>query len=198
MNILKKKLIAVALAGAASAAQAVTIDFEDLPDGTVVDNAYFGIGAKFTGAEVLDSTGPSGNPVLFPPNSGNNYVFDYLDGTIRVDAVGFLWSLAGAYITGNTEVFLEAYDSGGNLLGSQSTGGPNFDPIGTPNIFLSVAAANIAYVIFHDSGNTFTLDDFTFEGSTAPSPVPDAGSSSLLLASALGALGLLRRKLILS
>ena len=70
----------------------------------------------------------------------------------------------GGYITGNTAITLTAYNSNNNVPGSQSTPAANYLGSGTgylPNIYLSVSAPNIAYVTFHDTGDSFTLDDFS-------------------------------------
>jgi hypothetical protein len=68
-------------------------------------------------------------------------------------------------VTGNKNVTLMAFDVSGTLLASAQTGGPNYVPVGTPNLLLTVESLQtpIAKVVFHDSGNTFTVDDFTFE-----------------------------------
>jgi len=171
---------ALALLVGVSAHSAVVIDFESPADGTILTTEYSAQGVNFSGAAILNESGTL-NPE-FPPHSGNQVVYDYLDGTITASAVGSLWSSAGGYITGNTAITLEAYDSANNLLGSVSTSGANYIGSGNdnPNIFLNVQADGIAYVKFHDTGNTFTLDDFQF------TPVPEP---STYLAG-LGALGM--------
>ena len=92
-----------------------------------------------------------------------------------MDSVGGIWTSAGGYITGNTAITLSAYAADNSLLGSTATPGANYvgAPTGfLPNIFLSLAFPNIDHVIFSDGGNSFTLDDFTFNpnGGAVPEP----------------------------
>jgi hypothetical protein len=160
--------VAALLVGA-QRARADVINFEGLASGTVVTNQYAAQGVTFSGAQIL-TAGVSLNS-SFPPQSGSNVVFDFSNGIITVTSANG-WSSAGGYITGNTAITLDAFDSSNNLLGSVSTPGANY--IGnnnnlSPNIFLNLSFANIAYVEFHDHGNSFTLDDFTFTSAT-PEP----------------------------
>lgn len=164
------------------------IDFESLADREIVDNQFLALGADFGGTASILRAGTSLNPI-YPPNSGSNVIFDDPQlgtGIIRVDAVGSLWAMAGGYVTGNRNVTLTAYASDNSVLGTASTGGANYIGAGTPNIFLSVTAPGIAYVTFHDSGNTYTVDDFTLQ------PIPAPGA--ILLGSiGIGVVSWLRR-----
>jgi hypothetical protein len=186
--------LCLALAGAntARAAPTIVIDFESLADYEVVDDQFLALGADFGGTASILQAGASLNSA-YPPNSGINVIYDdpYLGtGIIRVDAVGSPWAMAGGYVTGNTDVTLTAYASDGTVLGSASTGGANYIGAGTgllPNIFLSVAVPGIAYVEFNDSGNTYTVDDFTFEAIPAPGAI-------LLGGIGIGLVGWLRRR----
>jgi hypothetical protein len=93
-------------------------------------------------------------------------------------------------VTGNTDVTLTAYASDGTVLGSASTGGANYIGAGTgllPNIFLSVAVPGIAYVEFSDTGNTYTVDDFTLQAIPAPGAIVLGGIG-------IGLIGWLRRR----
>jgi hypothetical protein len=182
--------LAVALAWQATA---TTIDFEGFGDQTAITSQYTASGVNFSGTVVLQQN--VGLNSTFPPHSGVNVVYDYPSGTMQASAVGSLWAEAGGYITGNRVITLEAFDSGNNLLGSVATPGANYVGSGTglpQNIFLDIVAPNITYVEFHDGGNTFTLDDFTF----TPQVVPEASSAGLLLlGGALLKAGGLRRRL---
>jgi hypothetical protein len=186
--------LCLALAGANTviAAPTIVIDFESLADLAVVDNQFLALGADFGGTASVLRAGSSLNP-SFPPKSGSNVIYDdpYLgSGIIRVDAVGSLWAMAGGYVTGNRNVTLTAYSSGGSVLGTALTGGANFIGSGTgllPNIFLSVTAPNIAYVEFSDSGNTYVVDDFTLQAIPAPGAI-------LLGGIGIGLVGWLRRR----
>ncbi len=170
----------------------IVIDFEGLAASTIITNQYLGLGASFTAPEATILTlGGSLNPA-FPPFSGINVIFDTTGqgGSIRIDAAGPEWTMAGGYVTGNLVVMITAYDSMGNSLGSSSTQGPNYIGAGTgfaPNEFISVSAPNIAYIEFMDGGNTYTVDDFTFQ------PIPAPGAL-LLGAMGLGLVGWLKRR----
>jgi hypothetical protein len=165
------------------------IDFESLADLEVVDDQFLSLGADFGGTTSVLRAGTS-LTAIFPPNSGSNVIYDNPtlgSGIIRVDAVGSLWAMAGGYVTGNRNVTLTAYASDNSVLGTASTGGANYIGAGTPNIFLSVTAPGIAYVQFSDSGNTYTVDDFTLQ------PIPAPGAI-LLGGIGVGVVSWLRRR----
>jgi hypothetical protein len=187
-------VLCLALAGAktARAAPTIVIDFESLADYEVVDDQFLALGADFGGTASILQAGASLN-TIYPPNSGINVIYDDPSlgaGIIRVDAVGLPWAMAGGYVTGMTDITMTAYASDGSVLGTASTGGANYSGAGTglsPNIFLSVAASGIAYVEFSDFGNTYTVDDFTFEAIPAPGAI-------LLGGIGIGLVGWLRRR----
>lgn len=154
------------LPGAAFGQAATVITFENLPDQVPVTEQYASLGVHFSGATTLHQF-RSLNPV-FPPHSGTGVVYDFPTGiiTARFDRTQ---QVVGGYVTGNRSIALRAFDASGNLLGSAQTGGPNYvgSPSGIPpNVLLQVSstAGSIAAVTFHDSGNTFTVDDFFFIG----------------------------------
>lgn len=197
MSAMNKRYIGCAAMAVAvfvgRAAYATTINFESPAPNTILSTEYAAEGVDFTGAEILSLVGgsPPLNPV-FPPHSGNQVAYDYLNGVITATAVGGDWTSVGGYITGNTSITEYAYDSHGNLVGTASTGGANYIGSGTglgPNIFLSVSGADIASVQFHDTGDSFVLDDFTFQQQS----VPDGGSTAMLLLVGASALVVLRR-----
>ena len=153
-------------------ANAVVIDFESLQDQEIIDDQFLDLGVDFNGfASVLSSSTGSLNSDSFPPFSGNKVAFDDPDltpGILRIDAVGREWSMVGAYVTGNRRVTLSTYDANGFPLGTIATSGANSVISGadtglSPNIFLSLSMNDIAYAIFSHNGNTYTIDNFTFE-----------------------------------
>lgn len=157
------------LAMAAPTGKPLTIGFDGLED-LAVPQAEFGV--TFTGASVL-ACGGTLNCVPFPPFSGRNVIYDdpklsggVITATFDTKETGFI-STVSARVTGNTAITMTAYNAGGKVLASASTGGPNFiGSGGTPNKELTVTSPSssdsIVKVIFHDSGNTYTIDDFTF------------------------------------
>lgn len=125
-------------------------------------------GARLTGATVL-ACGASLNCSEFPPFSGRNVIYDdpSSGGTITVTfdtAITGMVHSVSARITGNTNITMTAYGKANAVLGTAQTGGPNYAGKGTPNMLLTIPSptAAIARVVVHDSGNTFTIDDFTF------------------------------------
>jgi hypothetical protein len=173
-------------------AYADVITFDNLPDRTIVTNQFPGV--IFAGAQVL-TAGVDLNP-NFPPVSNPNVVFDFLNGTITATFTTPVTSV-GAFVTGNTSI-TESIFRGATMVGSVSTGGANFIGAGTglpPNIFLSISDFDITRAVFTDTGNSFTLDNFTF--TPVPGPIVGAGLPSLILAcGALLALARRRRQLV--
>jgi uncharacterized protein YvpB len=146
----------------------IALDFENLTDLTAVTTQYSGLGVTFAGATIL-SQGGSLNYLNFPPRSGRNVIYDTYGGngvitiTFNPNKTGNI-SKVGGYITGNRNITMTAFDTNGNVLGSASTGGPNYDPVGIPNMLLEITSATpITRVEIRDGGNTFTVDDFFFE-----------------------------------
>ncbi len=144
----------------------ITLGFDGLADLSTNLNAF---GVSFTGATVL-ACGGSLNCVPFPPFSGRNVIYDSGNGVITANfdpSVTGAVCMVSARITGNRNITMTAFDNNNNVIDTQQTGGANYvGSGGTPNLLLSITAANapIASVTFHDDGNTYTIDDFTFLG----------------------------------
>ena len=174
---------AVLILSTGSAHADMTIYFDYLPNGTFIDDQFLGLGADFNGLARICAY--SAYPTYSSPNVIENLNPAIIRGNIKVDRFGAEWLMAGGWVIGEDIVTLTAYDSSGFILGTPSlTGGANLDA----EIFLSVSAANIDYVIFSiDSPNIFTVDDFTF----VPVPVPAAVLLGML---GLGVAGLKLRK----
>ncbi len=149
----------------------ITLGFDGLADlGTNID----GFGVKFTGATVL-ACGGSLNCIGFPPFSGRNIIYDQpgFGGVITAEfnsAKTGKVSKVKARVTGNTSVQMTAFDEEGFIVGIDFTGGANYVGSGSSieaNKLLTVDTTEtsdfIAHVTFRDSGNTFTIDDFTFD-----------------------------------
>lgn len=151
---------------------AIVINFESLRDREIIDDQFIDLGVDFNGfGSILSSSTGSLNSDSFPPFSGQKVAFDdpeLSSVNLRMDAVGSTWSMVGGYVTGNRSVTLSAYDANGLSLSTIATSGANSVVSGadtglSPNIFLSINVDNIAYAIFSHNGNSYTLDDFTFE-----------------------------------
>jgi hypothetical protein len=104
------------------------------------------------------------------------------------DFNGTAIALSG-YVTANGNMTLTANDSFGPVLGTASTSGADYVGSGkglAPNMLLSVGVVNVAYAGFTDSGNTYTVEDLTFQSIPAPRAV-------LLGSIGIGLIGWLRR-----
>jgi len=186
-------LIGAALLGSAGASALTVLNFEGLPStyyfyggNTNLGNYYSGVtfGAQAT---ILDRVIYGYNDYGFPPHSGDAVLYTDVDPIIRADfdsPVGHvgLWYTIG-YDSG---LWLEAYDSGDNLLAS-AWGGANL----YTTSFLSIDAVGIDYVKLHDFGNSYTIDDFEYDGGQEPIPEP---ASLLLLGPGLGVVAFIRHR----
>lgn len=184
MSFLKSSLLGIILFGVvqlSAKAQELTLGFDGLAD---LASNVDGNGVTFTGATVL-ACGSSLNCTSFPPFSGRNVVYDQpgfggLITAIFEPSVGKVDKVSSR-ITGNTNITMTAYDKDNLVIQSVQTGGRNYVGVGTPNMLLSVTSADksISKVTFHDSGNTFTIDDFTFNSQPSVTLL-DPGHGKLL------------------
>lgn len=169
---------------AAPPQKTLTLGFDGLSDLALsVDS----LGVKFVGAQVL-ACGGSLNCGPYPPASGKNVIFDR-PGNGGVITATFDYATTGkvdkvsARVTGNRNITMTAFDAQGQTLASASTGGANYVGANTgipPNKLLAVTSTTpIASVRFADSGNTFTVDDFTFT-SSARTVVLDPGHGQIV------------------
>ncbi|CAN7771623.1 N-acetylmuramoyl-L-alanine amidase [Pseudorhodoferax sp. LjRoot39] len=177
-------LLMLAVGGAT--AKETTLGFDGVTE--LVSNPKIE-GVTFSGATVL-ACGGALNCGQFPPASGSNILYDTSGGsgviTVTFDKTVKAVTKVSAKITGNRAITMAAFDVDGNLLKSMTTGGPNYIGAGTgisPNTLLSIAldpgSKKISKVTFRDSGNTFTIDDFSFTYDPA-TYIIDAGHGKLL------------------
>lgn len=170
---------------AANGQNKVTLGFDGLSDLSLMVDDF---GVHFNGAQVL-ACGGSLNCGPFPPFSGANVIFDIpglgglITATFDPPVTGAV-SKVSARVTGNRNVTMTAFGAQGQILGMAETGGANFVGSNTgipPNKLLQVTSSTdpIMKVTFHDSGNTYTIDDFAFEGSLK-SVVIDPGHGQIL------------------
>ena len=127
------------------------ITFEEVGHMVWVDSFYPGV--TFTGAQCLQS--PNYNYNGYPPHSGTNVVHT-TDGTLTV-TFDIPVSKIGAWFTTYYPVTIYAYDEYDNLLASTTidTGYTNLG-------YAEIVVDGIKYVVMHDSGYFWTMDDLTY------------------------------------
>ncbi|MGA2599812.1 MAG: PEP-CTERM sorting domain-containing protein [Bryobacteraceae bacterium] len=195
-------ILTVAVAAVADvAADTVVIDFEGLPDSTVLTSQYPGV--TFTNGIVL-TAGISLNEFEFPPNSGVNVASDN-GGSMSIAFASPVTSFAG-YFTYLEPVTVTAFDAANDQVASAASlfsdnlaclAGPpcSGDPGSSPNEFVQVAfAGGISNLTItgDPAGGSFTLDDATYTTFATTVPEP-ATSFPILVGGALAALARRRR-----
>ncbi len=197
LNRLLGTLGPLALAPAASAAILVTLDFEGLPDLYYADAGARNLGLAYAAQPGGPVFGPDAtllgvgrglNDFNYPPSSGATVLYTGFEPSIRVDFTASPASAVRTYFRSGTDIFLFAFDAGGNLLG-QDFSSPNLapaDPADTLDFDAGTFA--ISYVIIEGAPNFFVLDDFTY------TVIPEAGPYALLTGLGLLGLALWRRR----
>jgi hypothetical protein len=179
---MKKKLVAgialvVSMLFSGIQGMAGVITFEDMPQSYWYNGGQQNFGNYWQGVNfgpastILEDQVYGYNSSYYPPHSGHAVLFSITVPSIKavfdspVDSVS-LW------YTSYSDFYLDAYDTNDILVG-QIMGASN---LGTNNYLeVNTGDNNIAYVIMHDSGNYFTVDDFSASVLTgAPSPEPSA------------------------
>ena len=166
---------------------AVTLDFEDLSEATLVTDQYLSLGVSFERAGVLTA----GFTLLeweFPPHSGSNVIFD--DGgplTIRFTGPA---TQVETYITYAAPVTFTFYDSAQLEVGSLTSAfGCNMTLSGevgaSPNeLFIFTWQEGISTLVItgDPAGTSFTLDDLTITTvPEVPSLIPLSAGVVLIL-----------------
>lgn len=159
------------------------IDFEGLPDSTIVTNQYPGL--TFTNAIILTS-GISLNEFEFPPRSGVNVISDN-GGPMTIDFSAPVVDFGG-YFTYLEPLTLLGFDaSNAQVVSATSLFSTNDalygDPGSSPNEFIGLSwASGISSVTItgDPAGSSFVLDDLTYTAGQATT-VPEPASLLLLL-----------------
>ncbi len=181
---------------------AITHDFDSIATGTYSEAAF----SSFFGGVSFDNTGgnefevrskPSslqpdffGNVILNSPyNTLGNSTIATLD-----NSTDFVSVTLGDMNGDSDNLFLNAYDSSGNLVGSDFYANPASSYAGH-TLAVSSLSADIAWVEFYGKGannNSVFWDNLTFNETPA---VPEPSSILLLGAGLLGLVGFGRKKI---
>ncbi len=165
-------------------AQAITIDFEDIPDLTSVGDFYASFGIHFENALSL-TAGFSLNEFDYPPSSGDVAVGD--------DWAPIMLTFDNpaenifANFTYASQLTFTAWDDIGNVIGTYVN--PYFDNLGSSQqiglAFTGVHALQIA----GEWDGSYIMDDLNYEF-TQTAPVPEPATILLLSTGLIGAAGL--------
>jgi hypothetical protein len=158
----------------------VSIDFEGYTAATPITTQYAAYGVTFAGATVLVQNVNLNSP--YPPHSGTSVVYDETGhgGTVTLSFARPVSSVAG-FLTSLGSVGLACFDRNGGLIGASTLPAANYlgAPFGiAPNFLVAVTGRGIMRCVFQGgtSGNTFTLDDLTFDP-TAGGRIPPGAST---------------------
>jgi len=181
---MKKAVLILLLALLALTAQAFagsyTIDFEGLPDGTLIDNNYSSLGVIFQNAAIA-TAGITLNEFDFPPHSGVNVAFDALGPITLLFSTPI--SSFSAYFTYAELLTMTAYNAQNQVVGTASSlfsanyvssGNPPNELIGL-NFLAGISSITIAA---DPLGGSFTMDDASFDDEKSGAPFrPRRGSN---------------------
>ncbi len=175
----------------------IYIDFEDGSDLTEITNQYPGL--TFTGVTEGSSWKygdvSTNHDWIYPAYYCNGNFWVSLEGASGESNAGGLigFDTPPAYVSllvsGHSPVWLEAYDSQGTLI---DTAGPTIDNLETSTMDkLTVSGNDIVYVIVHDTGQYWVIDDLCVGTTTNPVPAPEFPTLFMPAAFIIGFLGVI-------
>jgi hypothetical protein len=168
-------VLAALVASGSLPAAADTIDFEGLPDSTIVTTQYPGL--TFTNAIIL-TAGISLNEFEFPPHSGTNVVSD--NGGFMTIAFSTPVTSVSGYFTYLEPLTLTAFDSGSNQLGQTFSafsrnlalsGAPGSSPNELLALNFSTGISSVT-IAGDPVGGSFVLDDLPYSPLVDVTPEP--------------------------
>lgn len=184
-------LVAVLVLGPAPV-RAENLDFEDLADLTLVGETYGYYGIHFANAIALRA-GLSLNETDYPPHSGVTVISTATPGTLDI------WfdsprSVIGFYFTDESSMSLHFFVNPDftEFIGGCGFTDSNIGTIGDASCGTYPSFRSVRILSFSDGA--FTLDDIYLSPDNVPSPVPDPGSTLLLLGMGLVGLRACRKR----
>jgi hypothetical protein len=173
------------------------VGFEGLSDGTALPGTIAGLDFVTTG----------GHTWLVGDFATGNYNGKYPNGQYMSEGTHWAWlgpnqgsgeidmsNGPASYFSlltsvGATPVYLEAYDSAGNLLAQAGPASYNLDTGHMTELTITRSSRDIAHVVVHDTGNFFLVDSFCTDAPGVTEPAAGPTSISLTPASATSQIG---------
>lgn len=158
------------------------VDFEsEFPEG--------GFASQSIGDAVFSSTAGTDTLAILDLGSGSSLM--EITGSMRVDFLNEAVRVGFDYLAGSP-IYFEAYDAGGTLLNPGDTGGVT----GMGFLGFESTSVPIAWVIIHDTGLTFRIDNLGFDSATLGSlvPAPEPGAALLFSVGLLTSVAAVRHK----